>query len=61
MAVIDAVMGGKPRDVVLVGYSLGARLALYLSVHFGNKFKTVVSVSGSVGTLGTTFQHSPQR
>jgi pimeloyl-ACP methyl ester carboxylesterase len=52
MAAINAILPGSSREVVLVGYSLGARLALYLSTHFGDKFKMVVSISGSAGIAG---------
>ena len=52
MAAINDILPGSSREVVLVGYSLGARLALYLSSHFGNRFKMVVSISGSAGIAG---------
>ena len=52
VAAITALMGENPRDMVLVGYSLGARLALYLTTQFGDSLKTVVSISGSVGVSG---------
>ena len=39
-------------SMVLVGYSLGARLALYLAQHFGHNVETVVSISGSTGMPG---------
>ena len=54
MAAIDS-MAGK-RDIVLVGYSMGARLALYLATHFGTKFRAVVSISGSIGIPGVSHQ-----
>ena len=52
MAAMNAILPGSSRQVVLVGYSLGARLALYLSSHFGDRFKMVVSISGSAGIAG---------
>ncbi len=52
MAAINTILHGSSREVVLVGYSLGARLALYLSSHFGDRFKMVVSISGSAGIAG---------
>ena len=47
---IDDLAAG--RKVILVGYSMGARLALYLAVHFGSMFKAVMSISGSTGIAG---------
>ncbi len=52
MAAIKAIVPGSSKEVVLVGYSLGARLALYLSSHFEDSFKKVVSISGSAGIAG---------
>ncbi|DBA90081.1 TPA: hypothetical protein ACH3X1_003400 [Trebouxia sp. C0004] len=52
MAALTAILPGSSREVVLLGYSLGARLALYLSSHFGDRFKMVVSISGSAGIAG---------
>lgn len=39
---------------VLVGYSLGARLALHLAAKHGQRLQTVVSISGSTGLSGET-------
>lgn len=37
---------------VLVGYSLGARLALLMSLRYGDKFGSSVIISGSPGIPG---------
>ena len=51
---IEALLEGlHAKDVVLVGYSLGARLALYLAEKHGHRLQTVVSISGSTGVKGT--------
>ena len=50
MAAIDSITG--KRGIVLVGYSMGARLALYLATTFRTKFQAVVSISGSAGIPG---------
>lgn len=52
-AVIGLLHGLHAEDVVLVGYSLGARLALYLAEQHGHCLHTVVSISGSTGLKGT--------
>lgn len=50
---IVALLDGLPaKDVVMVGYSLGARLALYLAENHGHRLRTVVSISGSTGIKG---------
>ncbi|RDX71618.1 Protein PHYLLO, chloroplastic, partial [Mucuna pruriens] len=38
-----------PAKVTLVGYSMGARIALYMALKFGTKTKGVVLISGSPG------------
>ena len=52
-AVIGLLHGLHAEDVVLVGYSLGARLALYLAEQHEHCPHTVVSISGSTGLKGT--------
>ena len=52
MAAVNAILPGSSTEIVLVGYSLGARFALYLSSHFGDRFQMVVSISGSPGIAG---------
>jgi len=52
MAAVNAILPGSSTEIVLVGYSLGARLALYLSSQFGDRFQMVVSISGSPGIAG---------
>ena len=52
VAAIDAVLVGEPCQAVLVGYSMGARLALYLSTHFGDRLTMTVCVSGNAGISG---------
>ncbi|TKY49620.1 PHYLLO protein [Spatholobus suberectus] len=38
-----------PAEVTLVGYSMGARIALYMALKFGTKIKGAVLISGSPG------------
>lgn len=52
-AVVGLLHGLHAEDVVLVGYSLGARLALYLAEQHAHSLHTVVSISGSTGLQGT--------
>lgn len=51
-AIVGLLDGLNVKDVVVVGYSLGARLALYLAEKHGHRLGTVVSVSGSTGLKG---------
>lgn len=52
-AIAGLLEGLHAKDVVMVGYSLGARLALYLAEKHGHRLGTVVSISGSTGIKGT--------
>lgn len=52
MRLLDCLFDEK---AVMVGYSLGARLALHLAAKHGQRFQTVVSVSGGLGLSGETF------
>ena len=49
MSLLDGLL---LKNVILVGYSLGARLALYLAERHGHRLHTVVSISGSTGVKG---------
>lgn len=49
IALLDCL---QAKSAVLVGYSLGARLALYLAEKHGHRLQTVVSISGSPGLSG---------
>ena len=51
-AIVALLESLHAKDVVMVGYSLGARLALYLAEKHGHRLQAVVSVSGSPGIQG---------
>ena len=51
-AIMGLLDGLHVENTVLVGYSLGARLALYLAEKHGHRLQTVVSISGSTGLSG---------
>ena len=53
-AIMGLLDGLHVENALLVGYSLGARLALYLAEKHGHRFQTVVSISGSTGLSGET-------
>ena len=51
-AVASLVGSLQLQGATLVGYSLGARLALLLGTDYGHLFRQVVSISGTAGLLG---------
>ena len=51
-AVASLVSSLQLQGAILVGYSLGARLALLLGTDYGHLFRQVVSISGTAGLLG---------